>query len=796
MKINKKYTCFFVVLLLVCLHCDHDNIESNTWNHLKLWYDKPAIQNADSTMNWDWNRALPVGNGRMGAMVFGGTTLERIQLNEESIWAGPPVSEPNPSMARHIETARKALFNGNHDLADSLIQLGMGKRISPRSYQTLGDLWLEMDDISSAKEYHRELDLDKAMATTRFEINDVVYTRKVFASAVDDVIVVKLDTEPATPFSLNVRFTRPVDYTVEILDDHSFKSYGLAQHNGENQGVNWQMNLTVEADADTLYPMEKILRVEGAKSTIIYITCTTDYNRSHPDIPLNVNFNETGNAILDAARSKSYRKLEKQAIKTHRDLFRRCSLDLGGWEAEHSPIDMRLENFSMEEDDPALIALMFQYGRYLLIGSSRPGTMPANLQGIWNEHIDAPWNSDYHLNINLQMNYWPAEVTNLSECHLPMLQFVEGLLPNARELAQIMYNARGAATGHTTDAWKFCAVQGNLHWGAWPHGFAWCARHFMEHYRFTGDMDFLKKRALPIIKEAVLFYLDYIVEDPVTGELVAGPDISPENSFIGPDGNAHSISMGTSMSQQIIWEIFSDYIEAAEVLGENDEFLTRVHETKKKLYLPQIGEDGRLMEWKKPYREKHPGHRHMSHLYAVYPGYQYNTYTGEEYLDACRKSIEYRLQHGGAHTGWSRAWIINFFARFQDGNEALKHIRLLLEKSTYPNLFDAHPPFQIDGNFGATAGIAEMLLQSHILIDKAKHACLIELLPALPDAWMTGNVYGLKAREGFEVDIVWREGELIKATITSLLGNHLYIKYGDAQIQKETSPGEIIVYKP
>lgn len=774
-----RLTARSVAILLVALTAR--GATADNWEAYQLRYDEPAA---------NWNQALPVGNGRLGAMCFGGTTDARIQLNEESVWAGPPVPQNTPAMREALPAAREAWFAGDYAKAHQLLQPAMAKRISPRSYQTLGDLHLELVGASgNVTNYRRELDLDTAIATTTFTIDGVDYKREVFSSPVDDVLVVRVTASQPGKLNLRAWLDRPVDFEVTSDQAETLTMTGQAQHKGKHLGTFWQATLAARNDGGDKQLKGNEFAITGADSVTFLLAAATDYNADSPDTRSPEVPSELVAASFKQIEGKSFDELRDQHITAHREYFRRVYLDLGDKADNSLPTDERLERVKRGETDTALEALLFQYGRYLLISSSRPGCLPANLQGIWNEHIEAPWNADYHVNINLQMNYWPAEVTGLSELHGPMLDYTERLVPAGRETAREMFAARGVTSGHTSDVWHWTTVFGDLGYGMWPHGLAWNSTHFTEHYRFTGDKQFLRERAYPLLREVSSFYLDYLTPDPETGLLMAGPDTSPENSY-GAGGQRYSVSMGSSMSQQMAWEAFTSTLEAAEVLGESDALLNEIRAAREKLYLPQIGDDGRLMEWSKPFDEPEPGHRHMSHLFAVHPGRQYNKRQSPEMLAAARKTIDYRLSHGGGHTGWSRAWIINFFARFGEGNLAQENIQALLAKSTHPNLLDNHPPFQIDGNFGATAGIAEMLLQSHIQHNGPTGAYEIDLLPALPNAWPTGKVTGLRARGGFKVDIAWADGKLTSATITSLGGENAILVYGKEILGVDLKSGE------
>ena len=733
-------------------------------DYLKLWFAQPTAT---------WNEALPVGNGRLGAMVFGGVHLERLQLNEESVWTGNRSDFVNPQARAALPEVRKLLFAGQYAEAQKVAQEKMmGDKKVGSNYQTLGDLHLDFGSAGKVySDYRRELDLETALVRVSYRLDKTLYTREIFASAPDQALVVRLTADKPGSLSFGLSLSRPGNKArVEVAQDE----IRMSEHVGDGVGVRMVARARVLPEGGTMQVSGDQLTVDKANAVTIVLTAATDYWGGDPEA--------ISARAVAAAGGKAYDLLRKEHVADYQQYFKRVALYLGRTEAVYFPTDTRIAAMQQGNVDPHLLQLHYQFGRYLLISSSRPGGLPANLQGIWADGLYPPWSADYHININIQMNYWPAEVTNLAEMHLPFLHFLAAMQPDARKTARDMYGLKGTVAHFTTDAWHFTEPYGQTQWAMWPMGKAWSARHQWEHYLFTGDTKFLRELGYPVMKEAAEFCANWLVEHPETKHLVSGPSISPENTFKTKDGEIATVVMGPTMDHMIIRDLLTNTIEASKVLNKDAAFRRRLQQILTRLAPTQIGSDGRIMEWTEEFAEPEPGHRHISHLYGLHPGHEITRQQNPELLEAARKTINYRLSHGGGHTGWSRAWIINFFARLHDGEAAYENLLALLRKSTLPNLFDNHPPFQIDGNFGATAGITEMLLQSH--------AGEVELLPALPSAWQTGFIHGICARGGFDVNLDWENGVLKKVTVLSKLGNPCRLRYRDQVISFPTQKGQ------
>ncbi len=777
------------ILILLALTASFASSKEN----LKLWYEKPASE---------WVEALPIGNGFIGGMVFGKIDEELIQLNETTLWSGGPRKENvNPEAPKYLKPIRQALAKGDYKLATELCKKMQGNYTE--SFLPMGDLLIKQSykEKRNPSSYRRELDLDNAIALTEYEIRGVKYKREIFTSAPDSVMVVHITASKPGMITLDVSLQSLLVNKVSAVGSNQLNLSGKAParvdpsyYNKEGRnpiqqedlagcnGMRFQTIVKAVPEGGSIVADTQGIHIKDATSVTIYLTAATSFN-GFDKCPDSEGKDEKllSSRYLANAEKRQYDDLKSRHITDYRSYFDRVSLFLPNRQSSKAvndrlPSDLRLKLYSYGNYDPEMEALFFQYGRYLLISCSRPGSAPANLQGIWNKEFRPPWSSNFTININTEMNYWPSESANLSEMHTPLLEFIKNLSQTGKATAREYYKARGWVAHQNTDIWGLSNAVGDCGdgdpmWANWYMGGNWLCQDLWEHYSFTGDKEYLKNFAYPIMKQAALFCFDWLVQKD--GYLVTSPSTSPENAFL-IDGKEYAVSEATTMDMAIIRDLFSNVIEASEILNTDVDFRKEVEKKRAKLLPYKIGSQGQLQEWSKDYKEADPHHRHLSHLFGLHPGKQISPLTTPGLAEAANRTFELRGDEG---TGWSKAWKINFAARLLDGNHAYKMIREILRYvdpsaggvgGTYPNFFDAHPPFQIDGNFGATAGIVEMLLQSHLKE--------IHLLPALPDVWKEGEVKGLKARGNYEVAIKWDHGELTNATIKSNMGGQCTIR--------------------
>jgi alpha-L-fucosidase 2 len=768
-----KNSLFFTLAItaLFTIGCKHQSSltdASTTPNSLQLWYHQPA-------KSW-MQEALPIGNAYMGAMIFGGLEEERIQFNEESLWAGGKGawSEYNggnrEGAAQYLPKVRELLKAGKFEAANALANKELTGVIKGHkneyfegfgAYQAFSDIYIQTQQEGELKNYKRSLDISQAIASVEYQTGKVKHQREYFASYPKRMLVfrIKNDASKGLDYTLRTETPHPVE---SIFKDNQLIMSGKL----ENNGMGFESRMYLDADGAAATFENGKVHIKSAKTITIYLTAATDYVNEYPHYK-GRNYSALNQKSFETALTSNYESLKAEHIQDYSSLFSRIDFELDGPEKHHIPTNERLIAYKEGQEDVGLESLFFQYGRYLLISSSRPGSLPANLQGKWNYKTNPPWASDYHANINVQMIYWPAEVANLPECHEPLIEYIDKLRAPGRKSAQTHFGAKGWIVNTMNNVFGYTAPGWNFPWGFFPGGAAWYSRHVWEHYQYTQDLDYLKNKAYPIMKEAALFWLDYLIEED--GRLISAPSYSPEHG---------GISMGASMDMQIVWDLFTNSINACEALGINDDFKKEIVAAKAKLLAPQIGKWGQLQEWKEDRDDPENKHRHVSHLYALYPSKQVNPLETPKLAEAAKVSLNAR---GDGGTGWSLGWKTNFWARLEEGNRAYKVYRRAIHLTdnegvemhngggSYSNLLCAHPPFQLDGNMGATAGVAEMLLQSH--------AGVIHLLPALPKAWPSGKIKGLKARGGYEVDIEWKNGELVQAVIKAQKSGSCKIKY-------------------
>ena len=744
-----------------------------------FWYDAPAN---------DWKSAIPIGNGRIGGMIFGEVQDEQVLLNESSIWCGPPAPANNSRGPEIIARIRDLLFAGKPVEAQEICEKGLldPDRDEDRCYQPLGFLRLHHETSGDVTGYRRTLDYDAGVVTTQFEQDAVAYRREAFVSTPNQMLVLRYSASQRGKVSFTIALDRPDGAAVTVKGGGRLQLSGRASaKEGSHPGTRFDALLQVRADGGKVTATGNQfnqLKISGANSVTLLVTAATDYNFRQPQSPLTRGRVAACERQLVAASAKTYARLKADHMADYQRLYHRSTLQIPPQSNADEPIDHRIAA-AKSVSDPGLLGVYFNYCRYILISSSREGGLPMNLQGIWNPLMQPPWRSDWHLNINVQEAYWFAEQANLAECHEPLFSLTEGLMRNGEVSARVMLGTkRGFNAGHRTDGTLYTAPAQYPSYGMYVAGGAWCAQHVMEHYRFTQDREFLSKRALPVLRSAALFWVDWLVPNPKNGKLVSGPATSPENIYRLPDGKTAAISMGPSHDQEIAWNSLHDYLEACQALSIENEETREVRKALDGLALPEIAPDGRLREWPEDYEETESGHRHLSHLWGMMPGHRITLQKTPELAEAVRKSLDYRLSHDYHAQGWSLGWVACLMARLKQGDRALDLINHEYFGKAYPNMFvDAHGQVQVGDMMGMPLALIEILLQSH--------TGEIELLPALPKQWPAGSVTGLCARGGFIVNLAWVDGKLASASIKSKTGGACILRYGDRTKRLNIKPG-------